>query len=306
MRDPASKDVDLESLADESLVDESLEDIPEYGLQQDLPEYGLSAAALESTVGPSRGYNTTNGSIGWFDDSVQATVLIDTGSDLSFISRRAFERIQDCRVYSAQPVRIRLTNGARTICDQIASVGLNLHGFRARSQLRILDWDAYDIILGMDWLKLHDAQWNLGASKLLVRNGSRKSFAIPMRPFRTIDYGGIEEAGLHLMSYKAARRSISKLQLKRVLPDDDTNEALKPTLILLREKKQPTGTSMPLDAPERYQKLLRQYSDIFREELPAKYPRKRDIKHDIDTGDSKPINISYYPLSREHRDEQDR
>ena len=41
-------------------------------------------------------------------------------------------------------------------------------------------------------------------------------------------------------------------------------------------------------------------------ELPENAPPDRGIKHRINTGDAEPINLPYYPLSKEHRDEQDR
>ena len=51
---------------------------------------------------------------------------------------------------------------------------------------------------------------------------------------------------------------------------------------------------------------MKRYRGLFREELPEKLARARDIKHEIDTGDLKPINLPYYPLSHEHRVEQEK
>ncbi|KAK5311232.1 hypothetical protein LTR93_011795 [Exophiala xenobiotica] len=50
--------------------------------------------------------------------------------------------------------------------------------------------------------------------------------------------------------------------------------------------------------PKRYRPILEKYSSVLQDELPVKYPRTRDIKHEIDTKDAKPINLPYYPFRR--------
>ena len=172
--------------------EEELEPLDDQPLRQDLAEVGLSALASEADAGASRGHNTTDGSIGWYREGTDVVVLLDTGSDLSFISRTALAKLQDDHwLISCPPMQVRLINGTKIVCDQVVNVGLTLSTFKARTQLIVLDWDAYDIILGMDWLKKHEAKWDLGQSAILVRGGnSRKpTSVIPLRPFRSIDRG---------------------------------------------------------------------------------------------------------------------
>jgi hypothetical protein len=93
------------------------------------------------------------------------TILVDTGSEVSYISRKVARTLStDVKVRSAAPIRVRLTNGDTTISNETLSVGLTIGDFRTRTSLRILDWNAYDVILGLDWLKLHQAGWDFVSS----------------------------------------------------------------------------------------------------------------------------------------------
>jgi hypothetical protein len=109
-----------------------------------------------------------------------------------------------------------------------------------------------------------------------------------------LDEGDYVEARLNLLSFRRAERLLRKTP----------KEGLTPTLYIV---EQSTKVDDLLKATKpRFRPILRRFENILREELPAKYPRTRDIKHEVDTGDAKPINLSYYPLSKEHRDEQER
>jgi len=52
------------------------------------------------------------------------------------------------------------------------------------------------------------------------------------------------------------------------------------------------------------ERLLKEYKDIFQEELPDGLPPKRAVDHAIETGDASPINRNAYPLSVEQLREQ--
>ena len=58
------------------------------------------------------------------------------------------------------------------------------------------------------------------------------------------------------------------------------------------------------DIPAAARELLRQFADVFREELPEELPLTRTVNYSIDTGDLKPINLNAYPLSPMHLNEQ--
>src|SRR5438876_9897774 len=62
--------------------------------------------------------------------------------------------------------------------------------------------------------------------------------------------------------------------------------------------------SKVVKAKTKLKRLLKEYKDIFREELPDGLPPKRAVDHAIDTGDHSPVNKNAYPLSVQQLQEQ--
>src|SRR5205809_5625042 len=62
--------------------------------------------------------------------------------------------------------------------------------------------------------------------------------------------------------------------------------------------------SKVVKAKTKLKRLLKEYKDIFREELPDGLPPKRAVDHVIDTGDHSPVNKNAYPLSVQQLQEQ--
>lgn len=242
-----------------------------------------------------QGQNITKGTLGWGRTQLPIRILVDTGSDLSFISKRVSDKLaEESRVFSVKPVTVRLTDGTKTQCDRARHIGLQIGSFRAYSSLRELKWDAYDVILGMDWLNQHEAKWDISAAKLIVRNGRGVSHALTMRSDSFLDP---DEASLSFIGYKAARK-----EMKRQSKENEASA----TLYLIRQSPEGRASNLPEIRNPRFQRIAQQFEACFREELPMEYPESRSVKHEIDTGDSKPINIAHYPLAKQHRDEQDR
>lgn len=101
---------------------------------------------------------------------------------------------------------VRRTIGTVTKSGQIAHAEIQLGDFKSWSSFRVLGWDVYDIILGVDWLRYWKAIWNREGSKLSLSNGSDKRQSVEMRPFRNIDSEGLKEAGLNLLSSATAKK----------------------------------------------------------------------------------------------------
>jgi hypothetical protein len=248
---------------------------------------------FETDLSQLGSFNTVKGAIGW--SSNQATrvrILIDTGSQISFISNKIVDQLIDPAIKKATPISVRLTNGASTVSSRIAHVGITIDDYRSWSSLRILDWDAYDVILGIDWLQRRKARWDFAQSTLRIRNGSNKSHSLRLQPHSSIDTRS-NSTSLNLITYANAKRRMNK----------GSEHA---ELVIIRQ--QPTARKSPelQTADPAFRPLIDEYSDIFKEELPPLFKRRRQITHDIDTGDAQPLNLPYYPLSKAHRDEQER
>ena len=75
---------------------------------------------------------------------------------------------------------------------------------------RVLEWDAYDIILGMDWLRYWKAIWNREGSKLSLSNRSDKPQSVEMRPFGNIDSEGLNGSWPQLAQLCNCKGEINK------------------------------------------------------------------------------------------------
>ncbi|KAK5309085.1 hypothetical protein LTR93_012263 [Exophiala xenobiotica] len=256
-------------------------------------------AAHELGNAQSDTFNATSGLIGWGDQPRPVSVLMDTGSETSFISSRALRTLQsDVKPQAMKTITVMLTNGETTTSNQGVTVGLTLQGSRTRTTLRVLEWDAYDVILGLDWMTQHRVHWDFRYNRITQGMGRARQLSL-------------EETGIHLLSFRKAheavrdfqRRSESTQSTKKKVLFDDTKaktpiDQRTPTLyvVKLSEESQQARSNLLLTTPKRFHPVLRKFQDVLLEELPIQYPRKRDVKHDIDTGNAKPVNLLYYPL----------
>ena len=71
-----------------------------------------------------RGDNTTSGLIGFGSDSIEVTMLADTGSDITFISERIMKQFKNLNIRKIFKIIIRLTNGIVTRSNRVLRVGL--------------------------------------------------------------------------------------------------------------------------------------------------------------------------------------
>jgi hypothetical protein len=269
---------------------------PPQPLELDPAEVGLTAQhSSDIDLGSLRGNNMTSGTLGFGSDAIPIVALADTGSDQTFISKGILKRLINPIIKPATTISIRLTNGTVTTSNQILRAGIRLGDFKAICNFRVLEWNAYDVILGIDWLKRHEGVWNLAESRLGLVNGSGRRSYVQMRPQRTIESAPTPaELRLNALSYKKAQKAI------RERPDSIQ-------LYILRDKegRKKDLSKIPQIVDARYEPIVKKYQDRFREELPEKLAPTREIQHEIDTGDAKPINLPYYPLSQEHRVEQE-
>ena len=94
----------------------------------------------------------TSGTLGFGSDAIPIVALVDTGSDQTYISSRTLEKLVNPIIKPATPISVRLTNGVVTTSDRILRAGITLGDFKTICNFRVLEWNAYDVILGMNWL----------------------------------------------------------------------------------------------------------------------------------------------------------
>jgi hypothetical protein len=272
-------------------IESSTELLAPQPLELDPPEVGLTArSSPDIDLEALRGHNMTNGTSGFGSDAIPIVALVDTGSDHTFISNRTLEKLVNPVIKLTAPITVRLTNGVVTTSNRFLRAGITL----GICNFRVLEWNAYDVILGMDWLKRHEGIWDVAESRLGLVNGSGRRSYVQMRSHKTLEAPAtLAELGLNAISCKKAQKAIR-----------ERPESIQLYLVRDKEGKKKYLRNLPHIVNSRYESIVK-YRSLFREELPKKLAPKREIQHDIDTGDAKPVNLPYYSLSQEHRVEQE-
>jgi hypothetical protein len=271
-----------------------------------VPTLRLDLAATHLTTNPSRlrGWNTASGTLG-VKSPVPVTVLCDTGSDASFISPRIVRQCEEGRRLQLPPAKVRLTDGTSAILTEGIRVCLRLGDFTTVMVLRILPWETYDMIFGEKDLRERHALWDIGNGTITLRNGSNKSATIQLRPHRSVDYAGLEAEGINAISYRTARRYLRRADTERDLANIPTLVVVRDSKDLGKKRKRENETDnevtlLPRVDDHRFLATVREHQSRFREELPSELPPDRGIRHEIDTGDARPVNRPPYRQSWTH------
>jgi hypothetical protein len=136
--------------------------------------------------------------------------------------------------------------------------------------------------------------------------GGKDHRIFPLPDSNIIEVGDI--GSLNLIDERRAKKLLLKKNTEfrvyyhHLSPQEDTAD----TFTSIGEGTTPPNDSQPNAPPNdpRLNQLLEEYQHIFRSTLPDELPPKRDIEHEIETGDATPINIRAYPLSSQQLKEQ--
>ncbi|KAJ1689340.1 hypothetical protein LUZ63_013495 [Rhynchospora breviuscula] len=106
-------------------------------------------------------------------DGIPICVLIDTGSTHSFINPSLVDT-NKWEVVTTTPLHVRIANGsAMTTSIKCPHLQFSLQNHQLSGEVRLLNIQGYDLILGMDWLALHGPMtidWKLGQLQLFHQN----------------------------------------------------------------------------------------------------------------------------------------
>jgi hypothetical protein len=132
-----------QTLTDEVLNQLAVEDV----LSEELGHLSLNAIAGTDTSDCIKIRSLVNNKI--------MLILIDSGSSHSFVSA-CFVAKAGLPTTQVPPKRVKLPNGQTLISDKMVhQLEWWCQGKTLAVNMRILDLDAYDAILGYDWLKPH-------------------------------------------------------------------------------------------------------------------------------------------------------
>ncbi|KAI5304378.1 hypothetical protein KEM56_006557 [Ascosphaera pollenicola] len=155
----------------------------------------------------------------------------------------------------------------------------------------------YDVILGCPWFvkSMPEIDWRTEDVFLVAPSTHRR------HTLHTVPPGAPEIA----LSTIAGIELIFPAQVDRDMKSKDAQSCLF-VICSASDKKASKDLSVPAKAVHhndpRIKAILEKHKDLFRKELEPDLPPKRSIVHEIDIGDSKPVNVNAYPLSVTHMD----
>jgi hypothetical protein len=181
------------------------------------------------------------------------SVLIDPGSNLSYISPKTVDKCKLQPQKQTKPWLVRLATGTkRKVVDVVPSCQLMLGEFLTQATLNVLPLGSYDLLIGMDWLATHKAKLDCYYKTLECVSEEGKRIILQ----------GIRK----LVSV----RQILALQMRKYCRKGCP-------LYAVQVLKTPGGAEPSLeDYP-----ILREYRDVFPEEISGLPPR-RDIDFSIE------------------------
>ncbi|XP_042460290.1 uncharacterized protein LOC122043775 [Zingiber officinale] len=181
-----------------------------------------------------------------------AELLIDTGSSHSFISRIFLSKICRLPVHRTHTLVVSLPSGEiLNISQEIRDCPLGFEGQTLTVDLQVLDMLDFDIILGMDWLARYYATVDCSARVVTFRPPGLPSWV----------FMGTKDEGISIISAMQAQRLLSQGCQGYLLSMIKTDQDHTPPLS---------------DIP-----IVREYPDVFPEELPG-LPPKRQVEFTVE------------------------
>jgi hypothetical protein len=178
--------------------------------------------------------------------------LIDPGATESFISGAALKRIKVKVVEQDEFSFMEMASGAKQkVGGKVTGCALNLGDFVARVNLYVTILGSYDIMIGMDWLEMHEVILNCKTKRLSLVDDEGHRWVIVGR-----------NQGVSL-------RFISSLQLRKSM-----RKGCKLYAILVLNEK---GVAEGLE----HLPMVKEFADVFPKELPG-MPPERELEFTID------------------------
>jgi hypothetical protein len=181
------------------------------------------------------------------------SVLIDLGSNLSYIAPKAVDK---CKLYprkQTKPWLVQLATGTkRRVAEVIPACQLMLGEFPTQATLNVLPLGSYDMLICMEWLATHKSRLDCYHKSLecVSKEGKRITLQGILKPVSV--------------------RQISALQMRKYFRKGCPLYAIE--VLKTIEGAKPS----PDDHP-----ILREYIDVFLEEVPGLPPRS-DIEFSIE------------------------
>jgi hypothetical protein len=181
------------------------------------------------------------------------SILIDPGSNLSYVAPQAVDKCKLQPIRHVKPWLVQLATGTkRKVAEAIPACQFIMGGLPTRATLNVLPLGSYDLLIGMDWLAAYKTKVDCYHKTLECVNEEG----------RTMTLQGIQKP--------VSVRQISTLQMKKYCRKGCSLYAIQ--VLESIEDDKPNLEDHP---------ILREYKDVFPEEVPGLPPR-RDIDFSIE------------------------
>jgi hypothetical protein len=196
------------------------------------------------------------------------SILIDPGATESFISGAALKRIKVKAVEQDEFSFVEMASGAKQkVGGKVMGCALNVGEFFMRVNLYVTILGYYDVVIGMDWLEMHEAILNCKMKRLSLVDDEGQRWVI---------VGWNQGVSL---------RFVSSLQLRKSM-----RKGCKIYAILALNEK---GVAEGLE----HLPVVKEFADVFLEELPGLSPeRELEFTIDLKLG-TEPIARTPYQMS---------
>jgi hypothetical protein len=197
------------------------------------------------------------------------SILIDPGSNLSYIAPKAVDKCKLQPHKHAQPWLVQLATGTkRKVAEVIPACQFTMGEFPTQATLNILPLGSYDLLIGMDWLATYKARLDC----------YHKTLECVSEEGRRITLQGIQKP--------VSVRQISALQMRKYCRKGCPLYAIQ--VLESVEDDKPSLEDHP---------TLREYRDVFPEEVSGLPPR-RDIDFSIELAPGAvPVSRTPYRMS---------
>jgi hypothetical protein len=181
------------------------------------------------------------------------SILIEPSSNLSYVAPQTADKCKLKPIRHVKPWLVQLATGTkRKVAEAIPACQFIMGGFPTRATLNLLPLGSYDLLIGMDWLAAHKTKMDCYHKTLECVNEEGRKMTLQ----------GIQKP--------VSVRQISTLQMKKYCRKGCSLYAIQ--VLESIEDDKPNLEDHP---------ILREYKDVFPEEVPGLPPR-RDIDFSIE------------------------
>lgn len=253
---------------------------------------------LEQRTKPLLGLFKVHGRI----NNKPAVLLIDNGSTGNFLSS-SYASEHSIKTSSSPPQVVKMADGSLSTQDRVAyRVSTEMGPFCAKTDFELLPLDGYDAILGQPWLRKYGVLIDCKHNTVTFTYGGRE---IRLRPNATPECNATRQR-----RNRGEETLISAQQLERLAKQGHSVLAafikFPETQESSQVPEQPQVTVASIDTSnnlhaDRIASILKDYADVFPDDLPPGLPPERDIDHriDLENGASPPFRPIYRLSYRE-------